>query len=90
MYKKACAVFSDETITEIGEGLTLLAGRLLSMRSRACSSLIVVSMLPLCSWYKSLLLYLDACGLFKSSLGVAVTIAEQRYGGEEKEREGGR
>jgi hypothetical protein len=58
------------------------------MRSRACSSLIVVSMLPSCSWYKSSLPYLDARGLFKSSLGVAVAMAEQRHGGE-KERKGG-
>lgn len=45
-------------------------------------------MLPSCSWYKSSLPSLDACGLFKSSMGVVVAIIEQRQRGDEKSRRG--
>jgi hypothetical protein len=44
----------------------------------------IISTLPSCSLYKPPLPLLDACGLFKSLVGVVNAMVEQRHGGEEK------
>jgi hypothetical protein len=82
MYEKACATFSDESTFE-GEGRGIENHFIWEIVEQTCSLCEVVNMLPSCSWDKPSLPPLDACGLFKSSVGVVNAMAEQRHGAEE-------